>query len=156
MRKKILQVILCLAIPQIAGLIGSVFTTTQISTWYAGLIRPSIAPPNWIFGPVWIFLFLLMGIALIPIVKSKMKHKEIAYIVFGTQLVLNIFWSIFFFALHSPALALFEIIFLWFAILMNILIFFKINKWSGILLIPYFLWVSFASVLNYFFWILNK
>ncbi len=156
MRKKIIQVVLCLLIPQAAGLIGSLFTTPQIRTWYATLVRPDIAPPNWIFGPVWTLLFLLMGIALIPIIKSKMKHKEVAYLVFGTQLVLNVFWSVFFFGLQNPAMALFEIIFLWFVILMNILIFWKIDKWSGILLIPYLAWVSFASVLNYFFWTLNK
>ncbi|KKR08142.1 MAG: Integral membrane protein [Parcubacteria group bacterium GW2011_GWC2_39_14] len=156
MRNKIIQVTFCLVIPQIAGLIGALFTTSQITSWYATLIRPTFAPPNWIFAPVWTLLFLLMGISLLPIIKSKIKNKDVAYIVFGTQLVLNVFWSIFFFGLQSPAMALFEIIFLWVVILMNILIFFKIDKWSGILLIPYFLWVSFAGVLNYFFWILNK
>ncbi len=156
MLKNFLKIIACLIIPQLAGLIGSLFTTPHITTWYATLNRPSIAPPNWVFGPVWTFLFLLMGISLIPIIKSKIQHKEIAYIVFGTQLILNILWSVFFFGLQNPGLALFEIIFLWFVILMNILIFYKINKWAGLLLIPYWLWVSFAIALNYSFWILNK
>jgi len=156
MRKKIVQVLICLIIPQLAGLIGALFTTPQIHFWYATLQRPSFSPPNWIFGPVWTFLFLLMGIALIPIVKSKFKHKDAAYLVFGTQLFLNVCWSIFFFGLHSINMAFFEIIFLWVVILMNILIFGKIDKWSGILLIPYLCWVSFAAVLNYFFWTLNK
>jgi len=155
MRQKIYQVLLCLLIPQVAGLVGSIFTTPQIRTWYATLTRPEITPPNWLFGPVWSILFLLMGISLLPIIKSKMRHKEVAYLVFGTQLVLNIFWSIIFFGLQNPGLALFEIVFLWFVILMNILIFWKIDKWSGLLLIPYLAWVSFATYLNYSFWVLN-
>lgn len=157
MRKKIIQVLICLLIPQFAWLLSSIsYNTTSNTIWFVNLAHPAFTPPNWIFGPAWFVLFLLVGISLFPIVKSNIKHKDAAYLVFGTQIALNVFWSILFFSLQSPGMAFFEIIFLWFVLFMNILIFWKIDKWSGILLVPYFLWTSFAAVLNYFFWILNK
>lgn len=157
MRKKIIQILICLLIPQIVWLLSAIsYNTTPNTIWFETLVRPTFTPPNWIIGPVWFLLFLLIGISLFPIVRSKIKHKDAAYLVFGTQIALNVFWSIFFFSLQNPGMAFFDIIFLWFVLLMNILIFFKIDKWAGVLLVPYFLWTSFAAVLNYFFWILNK
>ena len=153
--KKILVLLLAIAIPQFIGWLGSIFTRPEIGTWYATLQRPSFAPPNWIFGPVWTILFLLMGVALYLVWQSKGRHKQLAYFIFGAQLAFNFLWSILFFALHNPMLAFLELIVLWFLILFNILVFYRLNKLSAFLLIPYLVWVSFAGFLNAYFWILN-
>ncbi|MFA5247628.1 MAG: TspO/MBR family protein [Patescibacteria group bacterium] len=151
--KAILAILIC----QVAGIVGSVFTTPSIATWYAGLARPVFSPPNWIFAPVWTTLFTLMGISAFLIWRAGLKRCEvkIALAVFVGQLVLNTCWSIIFFGLHSPMFAFFEIIILWSFILASIILFAKISKLAAVLLIPYILWVSFASVLNYFIWRLN-
>lgn len=150
--KLVLSLIICLA----AGGIGSIFTTPAINGWYAILQKPEFNPPNWIFGPVWTTLFILMGIALYLVwSKSNEQEGRKAIILFGLQLTLNIAWSFCFFYLHNPLAGLVEIIFLWLAILLTIIYFYKISKSAAYLLVPYILWVSFASVLNYFLFILN-
>ncbi|MBM3205921.1 tryptophan-rich sensory protein, partial [Candidatus Shapirobacteria bacterium] len=135
----------------------SAFTNPSIPTWYATLNKPSFNPPNWLFAPVWTILFILMGISLFLIWKKGLKTKGVktALSIFSIQLVLNIAWSFFFFKFQSPFWAFIEIIILWFFILLMILKFFKINKAAGFLLIPYLLWVSFASFLNYTIYKLN-
>ncbi len=147
------SIIIC----QLAGIIGSVFTTSSIPGWYANINKPSFNPPNWVFAPVWTTLFLLMGIALFLIWRKGLKEKDvkIAFSVFIFHLVLNTLWSILFFGLESPFAAFIEIIFLWAAILISIILFFRISRIAGYLLIPYLLWVSFASVLNFAIWKLN-
>jgi tryptophan-rich sensory protein len=142
---------------QLAGIIGSVFTASSVSTWYTALQKPSLNPPSWVFGPVWTTLFVLMGIAAYLIYENgfKKKNVRIALSVFAVQLVLNTLWSILFFGLQNPGLALVEIAFLWLSILSCIVLFYKINKTAAYLLIPYIVWVSFASYLNYTLWILN-
>jgi len=125
--------------------VGSIFTTSAIPGWYATLQKPSFSPPNFLFAPVWTTLYILMGISLALILNKKNKTAIIFFVV---QLVLNSLWSILFFGLKSPKLAFVEIIFLWLAILITILKFFKISKLAGWLFVPYLLWVSFASFLN--------
>lgn len=155
------KLLISLTIPQLAGLIGSLFTMPVIPGWYASLARPELAPPNWIFGPVWTTLFVLMGIALYlvwrtkPLLPAARTRKHHALIIFGTQLILNTLWSIIFFGLQSPGGALIEIVFLWLAIVATIITFAKISRPAAWLLAPYILWVSFASYLNYAIWILN-
>lgn len=151
--KLVASVILC----QIAGFLGSIFTTPAITTWYKTLNKPFFTPPNWIFSPVWIILFIIMGISLF-FVWRKADHPKfkIAFIFFFVQLILNVLWSIFFFGLRSPFLGLADIVALWIAILLTIQYSIKISKFAGVLLIPYLLWVSFASLLNFFLWILNR
>lgn len=147
------SVLICL----IAGFIGSFFTTPSITTWYATLNKPIISPPNWLFAPVWTTLYILMGIALFLVwMKNDKKQIKLAFIFFFTQLTLNSLWSILFFGLKSPFLALLEIIVLWLFILLTIIKFFKIKKLAGWLMIPYLVWVSFASVLNFLIFQLNK
>ncbi len=153
--RKLVKFIIVLLIPQIAALLGSLATTPSIDGWYAGLTKPSFNPPNWVFAPVWTALFLLMGAALYLVWVSKNKNKQAAYLFFSLQLAFNITWSWLFFYLHNPLAALAEILFLWILILLNIVYFYKINKWAGWLLMPYLLWVSFAVALNYQIWILN-
>lgn len=150
--KLVVSVIIC----QLAGIIGSVFTTPAIPEWYASLEKPSFAPPDWIFSPVWIFLFFLMGISLYLIWRAFPKKKaKTALFFFFIQLGLNILWSVIFFGLKSPMIAFFELILLWLAILLTIIKSIKVSKAAGYLLVPYILWVSFAAVLNFFLWRLN-
>jgi len=152
---KIAKLVISVAIPLIVGFLGSLFTTPYVKTWFATIIKPSFSPPNWIFAPVWTFLFILMGISLFLVWNSKSKNKKSAIILFGIQLFLNLTWSVLFFTLHNPLASFIEIIFLWIFILLTIFSFYKISKNSAYLLIPYLLWVSFASVLNFAIWKLN-
>ncbi|MBI3956126.1 tryptophan-rich sensory protein [Candidatus Gottesmanbacteria bacterium] len=152
--------VVALFVPQLAGAIGSLFTVPAISGWYAGLDRPMFSLPNWVFGPVWTTLFLLMGVALylillIPKSGGKGRQRKQAVILFGVQLVLNTLWSFIFFGLHSPGLAFVEIISLWIAIAATIGSFYRLSRIAAYLLIPYILWVSFAAFLNYAIWRLN-
>ena len=150
--KLVASVILC----QLAGLLGSLFTIPAIPTWYKTLNKPLFTPPNWIFSPVWISLFILMGISFF-FVWRRSDHPQFkpALIFFLVQLILNILWSAAFFGLRAPLLGLMDIVLLWIAILFTTLSFLKISKFAGALLIPYLLWVSFATLLNFSLWILN-
>lgn len=136
------------------GLLATPVTITAIPTWYASLNKPFFSPPNFVFGPVWTILYLLMGVALY-LVWMKNKKVKTAVVVFSGQLVLNFLWSIIFFGLHLPILAFLEIIFLWVAIAVTIIIFAKISKVAAYLLVPYLLWVSFAAILNIAIVVLN-
>ena len=140
------------------GLIGSFFTVNSISNWYTTLTKPSFNPPNYIFGPVWTFLYILMGIALGKIWSSDIsgKEKNKAIIVFGSQLVVNGIWSIFFFGMQNPLLAFSDIIILIILIVCTIKLFKPINRMAAWLLYPYLAWVSFATVLNLSIIILNN
>ena len=147
----IASVFVCLA----AGFIGSFFTTPYIPTWYESLNFPSFRPPNWLFGPVWTMLFILMGVSLYLVLEKDIKKVKPQLAIFGVQLALNVLWSFLFFASQSPFYAFIEIITLWFAILFTIISFYKVSKKASMILIPYIAWVSFASILNYYVWILN-
>ena len=156
-KKNLIRLIISLVICQLAGVIGSLFTAPSIPTWYASLEKPAFNPPNWLFSPVWIFLFLLMGISLYRLWEITLKDQKakIALFLFSIQLALNILWSMIFFGLKSPFFAFIEIIVLWVAILVTIFMSLKISKLAGLLLVPYILWVSFAAILNFFLWRLN-
>lgn len=140
-----------------AGIIGSFFTTPAIGSWYAFLAKPELAPPNWVFGPVWTTLFLLMGIAAFLVWRARADKKKvrIALGVFVLQLALNTLWSIIFFGLRNPGAAFIEIILLWASIAATIFLFARVSKPAALLLLPYIAWVSFASYLNYMIWLLN-
>jgi tryptophan-rich sensory protein len=152
---KIWKFVISIALPFLASAIGGFFTANSVSTWYVDLAKPSFNPPSWVFGPVWTLLYLLMGIALYLVWINKAKEKKTAFIFFGAQLFLNALWSVLFFGLKMPLLAFMEIILLWAAILGTIIYFYKIDKNSAYLLLPYILWVSFAAVLNFFIFYLN-
>lgn len=151
------MLLLFILVCQSAGLIGSLFTFPAIDSWYAGLIKPSFSPPNWLFGPAWTTLYTLMGIAIFLIWLSPKENKERdkSFVLFFTQLILNTLWSIIFFGLKNPLLAFVEILLLWALILLTTIQFYKVNKSASFLMIPYILWVSFASVLNLFIFLLN-
>lgn len=148
--------IFSLVLPQAAGLIGSLFTFSAIPNWYQTLVRPPIAPPNWVFGPVWTTLYLLMGISYFLIARKKQtKEKKEALLYFYKQLALNTLWSFAFFGLHSPIAGLLVIIPLWILILTTIKRFSKISPVAAKLMWPYLAWVSFATLLNLCFALLN-
>ncbi len=156
------KLIISLIIPQLAGGLGSYFTIGSVKDWYPVLEKPLLNPPAWVFGPVWTTLFPFMGYALFLVWSSYAKASadrkdviKIALTLFGIQMVLNALWSIIFFGLHSPGGALFEMIFLWLAIIATIIAFAKISKPAAWLLVPYILWVSFAGYLNYSIYALN-
>lgn len=152
----VIPLLLSILIANAAGAVGTVFTMPAISTWYAGLIKPALSPPNWVFGPVWTTLFTLMGIAAFLVwQKRRVSGARLALAVYGGQLALNALWSILFFGLQNPAAALVEIAFLWFAIFATMLAFVKISRLAAGLLLPYLFWVSFAAYLNYAIWSLN-
>jgi translocator protein len=141
----------------LAGGIGSIFTTAAIPTWYAGLVKPAFTPPNVVFGPVWSTLYLLMGISLFLVWRmgSSVPAVSIALVFFWSQLLFNTLWSISFFGLRSPLLGFLNIALLWTLILITLVLFLRVNRPAGLLLIPYLLWVSYASVLNLAIWRLN-
>lgn len=155
MRLNLSKLIISIALPIVIAFLGSAFTISSIGNWYTTLNKPFFSPPNFVFGPVWTILYILMGISLYLLWTSKKKGKDKAIKLFLVQLVLNLFWSIIFFGLHNPQLALAEIIALWIFIFLTIRQSYPVSKTSAYLLYPYIAWVSFALVLNLFIAVLN-
>ncbi len=154
--KNIYKLIISLAIPLLVGYLGSLFTSTSVNSWYLTLKKPSFNPPNWIFAPVWTSLFILIGLSFYLIWrKGYSKERRAAFFIYFIQLSFNLLWSFFFFGLKSPFLGLLDIVVLLIFILINIYLFYKISKASAYLLLPYLLWVSFASILNFYIFVLN-
>ena len=148
--------ILCIILTVLVGAISGIATTNSIKDWYVAISKPFFNPPNYLFGPVWTVLYILMGISFFLILRSpKSDLRNKAIVVFCIQLVLNFCWSFIFFKFHLIGLAFVEIILIWLSIIWMILVFSKINKAAAYLQVPYFLWVSFASILNYSIWYLN-
>lgn len=150
-----IKFVISLAVCQLAGVIGSVFTSSSVTTWYPTLTKPNFSPPGWIFGPVWIALYFLMGVSLYLIWINKAKDNGKALILFAIQLILNVLWSFMFFGLKSPLYGLIDILALLVAIVFTILFSYKISVLAAILLVPYLVWVSFATILNYNIFLLN-
>lgn len=154
-----IKLIIALLLPQLAGLGGMLFTDTGESSWYQELEKPSWNPPGWVFGPVWTALYIMMGIAFYLVWKSENVSKQLkstAMIFWVVQLVLNFFWTIIFFGAQSPPFAFIEIIVLWLTILVTIILFMRVHKTAGWLMVPYIVWVSFATVLTYTIYQLNS
>lgn len=159
--KKGLYLVLAVIVCNLAGVIGSFFTASSVSTWYPSLAKPFFTPPGWVFAPAWITLYVLMGVsAFLVFLKLYSPRKALreqakgALYLFGFQLSLNALWSILFFGLMNPLLAFIEIIVLWLAILLTMNDFRKLSWPAFWLLVPYILWVTFASVLNFaIFWL---
>ena len=152
--KKSLQFILFILIAFLPGIFGSFF---KPGLWYETLSKPSFTPPGWIFGPVWTMLYITIGISgYLAWQATNSFLKRNAFIVYTMQLILNGLWSWIFFGLHNIEIALILIIILWMVILINTVLFTKLKKVSGLLLLPYLLWVSFATLLNWSFFYLNS
>jgi translocator protein len=152
-KKLAAAVLVCLS----AGFIGSFFTMSSIPIWYATIQKPTFNPPNWVFGPVWTTLYVLMGISAYLVWMKGWDKKEVrnALAIFAVQLVLNTLWSIIFFGANKLFYAFVEIVFLWMAIVATLFLFNRISRNAALLLVPYLLWVSFAAFLNYSIWQLN-
>jgi translocator protein len=153
---KYIKLSLCIAVPLLIGAISGFATAVGINIWYSEINKPFFNPPNYLFGPVWTILYILMGISFFIILQSPINEfRKKAITVFCVQLFLNFCWSFLFFKFQLLGLAFIEILLIWASILTMITIFFKINKTAAIIQIPYLLWVSFATVLNGSIWYLN-
>ncbi|MDX1920268.1 MAG: TspO/MBR family protein [Candidatus Caenarcaniphilales bacterium] len=154
--KKIISLIVFIIICEAVGIIGGLATYSSLGSWYADLQKPSLTPPNWIFGPVWTSLYALMGISAWLIYHSKSEQKQRALTIFFTQLFINFIWSFLFFGLKSTLWGFVGIIALLLSIILTMIKFHKISKWAFGLLVPYLLWVSFATYISGELWYLNR
>lgn len=141
--------IICLG----AGGLGAIATTPEIESWYQTLAKPAWNPPDRLFGPVWTTLFIMMSVA--GWLVWRRPDSQVALVLFGVQLVLNIAWSWIFFGWHQPGWAFVEIVVLWLAIVATLVACFRISTAAGWLLVPYLAWVTFASALNFTIWRMN-
>jgi benzodiazapine receptor len=150
--------LLALAVVFSAALIGNIATFPNIPGWYAGLEKPGFTPPNWLFGPVWTMLYIIMAFAFWRILEapSRSPGKSTAVTWFLIQMALNAAWSVAFFGLHSPGLGLIVIGGMILAIVMTMLSFARLDRLAALILLPYLAWVCFASALNAAIFILNR
>jgi translocator protein len=152
-----MKLVYSIAIPLFVGLCAALFTAQGIHGWYLQIARPSFTPPNWIFGPVWSLLYILMGVSLYLIWKEPVgkPFRRTSLVLFSLQLTFNFLWSIFFFFGHHPGIALIDMAALYVSIVAMIVICIQVRVSAGLLQVPYIFWVSFAAVLNYAIWQLN-
>lgn len=143
----------------LVGSSGSVFTSTGPQSWYAGLQAPAVAPPSWVFGPVWTTLFVLLGVAVWLVWRRasgpRSRTARLALGVFAVHFAINVAWSAAFFGLQSLTLGLVVVAVLWVAVLVTMLAFARVDRRAAALLVPYLAWVTFASYLTYGYWALN-
>lgn len=141
----------------LAAAIGGYATTTSVSTWYLTLSKPEWNPPSWVFGPVWTLLYAGMAVAAWLVWKKEGTGAFVqpALKIYFIQLALNAAWSILFFAFRRPGAALIDIAMLWLAIVICTVMFFRVSRVAGWLMVPYLAWVTFASVLNHSIWAQN-
>ncbi|MDJ0625296.1 MAG: TspO/MBR family protein [Candidatus Caenarcaniphilales bacterium] len=156
MKNKVLSLIGFVFVCQLAGLIGGLITSNSVDTWYSTLIRPSLTPPNWIFGPVWTILYALLGVSSWIIFQSESSWKKRALTAFFINILINVIWSFLFFGLQSTLLGFIWIIVLELSIIWVLVEFWRVSKLASFLMLPYFLWVSFASFVAFNIWWLNK
>ena len=157
MRKKLVYISISMTICLLIGILASFATQSSVNDWYLGLNKPGFNPPNWLFGPVWAILYILMGIAAGIVWSKGVYHLWVktALYHFGFQLLLNALWSIVFFGFQSPFWALLVILTLLILIILTIRWFKVVSNVAAILMIPYLFWVCFATLLNYKIWEMN-
>lgn len=155
--KKILILMVSIGICLLAGYIGAYFTMPSLPLWYAGLSKPDLTPPSWVFGPVWAVLYILMGFSLYLIWQSGVRRKEVSLglAFFLLPLLLNVGWSYVFFGLHSLVFGLIGIVLLWVVLLCPIIQLLRFSVGGALLLFPYLFWLTFAVFLNYSIMTLN-
>lgn len=148
---QIMHLLVWLLMCQLIGGIGSFFTFSSIETWYAFLEKPTLVPPNWVFGPVWTLLYLLLGISIFLVWEycRDKKYFRVGVTLFGIQLVLNVAWSMIFFGVREPGTAFYIIFALIITAIANVSVFFTMKKSAGLIMLPYIAWIMFASYLNY-------
>ena len=148
----IVFLVICLGISALGGLI----TATSVGSWYQALERPPFNPPDWVFAPVWSILYIMMAVAAWRVWRTAgFESRGKALAVFAVQLGLNLLWSFLFFGLQRIDLALIEILILLAVIIVNTVLFWRIDRLAGMLFVPYVLWVGFATMLNASLWWLN-
>ena len=153
-----IALIVAVALPLVVGVLGSVLTFDAVREWYPTLVRPSFAPPTWVFGPVWTTLYVMMGVASWLVWRQGFARSEVrgALALYAVQLAFNLAWSWVFFGMQRPFLALLEIAVLLVLIGVTILRFAPLSRTAAMLMAPYLVWVAFATVLNGGFWWLNR
>lgn len=142
--------VVALVVPQVVGVAAGAATARSIRDWYPRLTKPGFTPPNWLFGPAWFVLYILMGVASWQVWRAGFETEGvwIALVVYGVHLLLNGLWSILFFGARRPDWALAEVVFLWGSVVASAWLFFQVDGVAGILMLPYVLWVTFAAILN--------
>ncbi len=148
------RLLFSIAICEAAAAVGSVFTISAIPTWYASLRKPWFTPPNWLFAPVWLSLYFLMGVSLF-LLWGKWTTGKAALTAFGVQLFLNVLWAAVFFGGRELFYGLVVVVALWGSIAVAIALSYQVSRAASLLLTPYIVWVTIASLLNYFVWVLN-
>lgn len=149
--KPLLLLLISMAVVASAGLIGNLATIPNIPIWYVGLNKPAFNPPNWVFAPVWSLLYAFMALAFWRVLLRRARWLRPAWQVVGVfvvQMALNAFWSVAFFGMHNPMLALGVVIVLESMIILTIIVFKPVDRVAAWLLAPYALWVGYATVLN--------
>jgi len=156
-KKSIIRFLVSISLPVAVGAVAGLFTASSVKTWFVTLNKPSFNPPSWLFAPVWTTLYIVMGIAFFIIWQSKANEiiKKRSMKIYFVQLFFNFTWSFVFFYAQQPGWALVNIVVLWLLIAITIFWFSQISRVSAWLMVPYILWVSFATALNYAIWQLN-
>jgi tryptophan-rich sensory protein len=153
----VIKLIVSIGVSLLAGIIGALPNIEAIPTWYAGLNKPWFNPPNWVFGPVWTLLFILIGLALFFVWRApKSRIRDIGISLWVIQLVVNVFWNYAFFGFRSPLFGVATIVPLWILIAVTIYQFNKVDRWAAYLMVPYIVWVSLATALNMGVYLLNQ
>jgi tryptophan-rich sensory protein len=156
--RPLLALALSILAVELVGASGAVFTAQGLGGWYDSLLRPAVAPPNWVFGPVWTALFALMGTGLWLVwtrATEAPRDVRVAVVIFAAHFAFNLGWSAAFFGMRELGLGLAVIAVLWVLIVATMWAFDRVDRRAALLLVPYLLWVSFAAFLNYRFWVLN-
>ncbi|HLP65315.1 TspO/MBR family protein [Flavobacterium sp.] len=156
---KALRILLVVMTCVVIGYLSGIVTRESITTWYPTLVKPVFNPPNWIFAPVWTALYIMMGVAgglVWNQIEAQPELVKKGFLFFIIQLGLNALWSYLFFGLHNPFLALIEVILLLLMIFETYVIFKKVDRIAGMLMVPYLAWVTFATILNASIWWLNQ
>ena len=160
-RRPLLSLAVAILAVEIVGASGAVFTTSGLASWYGTLQQPALAPPNWVFAPVWTTLFALLGVAVwlvwrqVDASPPTGRQARLALWIFVVHFAVNLAWSAAFFGAQSVVLGLATIAVLWVLIVLTMWAFDRVDRRAALLLVPYLLWVSFAAYLNYQFWVLN-
>ena len=140
-----------------AAAIGSTATMSGVKDWYPQLVKPTWTPPSGVFAPVWTLLYIAMAIAAWRVWRLQIGAKAVAVIrAYAAQLVLNALWSVLFFGMRRPDLALVDILALWLLLVLALVRFWPADRTAGLLWLPYVLWVTFATALNAAIWSLNR
>lgn len=156
--RPVLALLLAVVAVELVGASGAVFTAQGLAEWYETIERPAVAPPNWVFAPVWTTLFALIGGAVWLVwrqAESQPRDVRLALGVFTVHFAANLAWSAVFFGQQAIAAGLAVILLLWLLIVATMVVFARVDRRAALLLVPYLLWVSFATYLNYRFWVLN-